>query len=77
MPRPGITNNEFVVCVPAVYLGSAEVSILAFLPDCRINNLRRHNRPYGFEPRPAHHIYPPFSVAAQADRFGSITADRQ
>jgi len=34
------TINEFVACVPAVYLGSAEVSILAFLPECRINNLR-------------------------------------
>jgi hypothetical protein len=50
------TTNEFVARVPAVYLGSAEVSILALLPDCRINNLRRLNGPSGFEPRPAHHL---------------------
>ena len=50
------TINELVACVPAVYLGSAEVSILAFLSVCRINNLRWPNGAYGFEPRPAHHI---------------------
>ena len=49
-------TNEFVARVPAVYLGSAEVSILAFLPDCRINNLRWLNGSFGFEPRPAHQI---------------------
>jgi hypothetical protein len=42
--------------VPAVYLGSAEVSILSFLSVCRINNLRFRNTPSGFEPRPAHHL---------------------
>ena len=40
-----------------MYLGSAEVSILAFLTFCRINNLCAINRPDGFESRPAHHFF--------------------
>jgi hypothetical protein len=50
------TINELVDCVPAVYLGSAKVSILAFLSVLRINNWRWLNGPFGFEPRPAHHL---------------------
>jgi hypothetical protein len=49
--------NELVVCVPAVYLGSAEVSMLAFLAYFRINNLRWLDGPCGFEPRPAHRYF--------------------
>jgi hypothetical protein len=44
-----------IVRVPAVYLGSAGVTILAFLAFCRINNLRLVNKPDGSEPRPAHY----------------------
>jgi hypothetical protein len=45
---------SFMVRVPAVYLTSAEVSILAFLPFSRINNLRILKVVSGFESRPAH-----------------------
>jgi hypothetical protein len=45
--------RERLVRVPAVYLHSAEGSVLAFLLFCKINNLRQLNGSYGFDPRPA------------------------
>ena len=54
-----------MIRVPAVYLESAEGTILAFLPFREINNLRVLNEPCGFEPRPAHQIFfPEISFAA-------------
>jgi hypothetical protein len=47
-----------LIRVPAVYLKSAEVSILAFLRFIEINNLRWLRMVAGFESRPAQQIKP-------------------
>ena len=48
------TAKEFVSRVPAVYLGSAEGAILAFLLFYRFNNLSAIMERDEFESRPAH-----------------------
>src|SRR2546430_5582826 len=56
--RPMIFSHlSASLCVPAVYLGWADLRLLRFLPDCGINNLRLFNGVREFDSHPGHHSF--------------------